>query len=519
MPRVVALLLSLLPFALVAQGAPCRAEAVPFNGAGAVWQRYARLTSGHPADTDPALRTTIACLTSRDTTRGVSIRWILPEFLTVVAGGVPDSRGDGALWAGRGVSFLLRGGLTADYGPVHLVAAPELWRAANRPYDILPARDPHRSDFASPFYDGSNSLDLPSRMGIDPLLELTLGQSALWYGAANVEVGLSASNLWWGPGVRDGLLFGPGAAGVPRLFVRTARPVRTPIGYFGAELFLGTLTESRWFDDSTANDRRALSAGALTWSPSRDGALMLGLARAVQRVVPRDSSITVRAFDFLRPVSDARGDRMLSMFGRLTLPRAGMRAFFELATSRPAGRLRDWLTIPGEEMAYQFGVEKVIRHPNAQWLLHAEAMNLDQGIQVREQAPHDFYTGYGTPHGWTQRGQLLGAGVGPGGQSQWLSADRLSGRWTIGLYGERVRWNNEALLRQYLATYYRHDVTLRTGIRGALQTAIAGRPYDVALDVSWGKRLNYLFQNTTYIDYRTVDVTVPQLRLTLSPRQ
>jgi hypothetical protein len=218
-------------------------------------------------------------------------------------------------------------------------------------------------------------------------------------------------------------------------------------------------------------------------------------------------------------MSDAQGDRMLLLFGRYAAPRAGMRVYLEVATPRPAGRLRDWLTVPGEQLAYQFGVEKVIRRPAVQWLLHTEMMNLEHGIQVRERAPHDFYTGYGTPHGWTQRGQLLGAGVGPGGQMQWLSVDRISGRWHVGAYGERVRWNNEALARQYLPTYYRHDVTLRGGIRGGMRTRIAGQPYYVALDASLGKRLNYLFQNTTFIEYRTVDVVVPQLRLTLSPRR
>ena len=142
-------------------------------------------------------------------------------------------------------------------------------------------------------------------------------------------------------------------------------------------------------------------------------------------------------------------------------------------------------------------------------------MNLEQGISVAERPGHDFYTGIATPQGWTQRGQLLGAGTGPGGQSQWVAIDRLTSRWSIGMYGERVRWNNDALYREYLAYPNRHDVSLRAGIRAGAR----GLGYDALLDVSWGRRINYLFQNATYLPgYRTVDVRIPQLRFSLSPR-
>lgn len=519
MPIILALLIALLPSALDAQRAPCRADVTLFDGASTAWQRVARLTGGQPAEVDGVLRTPLHCRVGTSKALDKSVRLVLPDARGVLAGGVPDSRSDGALWAGRGASVLLRTGFTADFGRIHAVLVPEIWYSTNLPFDILPGRDASRSTFASPFYFGQHTLDLPSRPGIEPSLELTPGQSAAWVGLGKAELGGSTSNLWWGPGVRDALLFGPGAAGIPRLFVRTASPVATPLGYLGSEIFIGMLTESRWFNATPQDDHRALSAGALTWSPTRSGELTLGLARATQRVVPRGSSLGVRALDFLQPVSDSQGDRLFAMFGRLSLPRTRMRAYVEVATPRPIGRIRNWLTVPGDGLAYQFGVEKIITRSDVQWILHTEMMNLDLGTQVREHPPRDFYAGYGTPHGWTQRGQLLGAGIGPGGQSQWLSADRVGKRWALGVYGERVRWNNEALLRQYLPTYYRHDVTLRTGIRGSLRTSLVGRPYDVAVDASWGKRLNYLFQNTTFIDYRTVDVAVPQLRLTLSPRQ
>ena len=204
---------------------------------------------------------------------------------------------------------------------------------------------------------------------------------------------------------------------------------------------------------------------------------------------------------------------MVAIFARVVLPKSGLRAYAELARASPIV-MRDLLTVPQEGLAYQVGVERLLRGRRAKYLLHVEAMNLEQGIGVTDRPSRDFYTGNATPQGWTQRGQLLGAGIGPGGQSQWVSADRMAARWSLGLYGERVRWNNDALYREYLPYPNRHDVTLTAGVRAGLR-AIG---YDAMLDASWGRRINYLFQNGSYLPgYRTVDVRIPQLRLTLTP--
>ena len=443
-----------------------------------------------------------------------------PDLLVVAAGGVPDSREDGGMWSGRGLSARVRGGVRVDVGGVHLVLAPEAWHASNRPFDLLPGGDPSRSTFSSPYYFGANSLDLPMRMGMDPVTEISLGQSALWEEWRKIAFGVATSTVSWGPGERQDLMFGHGAPGIPRLFVRTPRPVATRYGRWSFDWFVGALSESRWFDRENSDDVRALSAGSVTWSPRRDDNLAIGIARAVQQTVPSSGDVLGHAFDFIRAAPEHRADRMTSAFVRYVIPPAGMRVWMEIATPRPLGSLRDLLTIPGLDLAYQFGAEQFIGKDSTGWRVHAEAVSLEPGRMVRDEPQHYFYAGRGTVHGWTQRGQLLGGDTGPGSNSQWLSVDRETPRWKLGGYGERVRWNNDILPTLYIPRYQRHDVTVRFGVRAAWHTALRGIPYDVALDASVGKRMNYLFQNTTWIDaYRTVDVNVPQLRLMVMPRR
>jgi len=448
------------------------------------------------------------------------LRIVFPSLSMSAAGGIPDSRGDGAQWAGRGLSAMVRTGVTMDAGAFHLALAPELWSTENRSFDILPSGSvserTDRSSVASPFYYGAHSLDLPSRMGVAPVRVASPGQSALWLSLRGADLGVSSSNLWWGPGLRDGLLLGPGAPGIPRVFVRTARPQRTRLGNLSGEWFIGTLTESRWFDADASNDRRTLGAARIEWSPTRAPRFVLGGYRAVQRV-RASTPLRTDIPDVWRSTVGRATDQMAGIFASYTTP--AMRAFVEVVSPHPPAGIRALLATPGDDRGYQMGVERRILHGSSAWLLHAEVANTDPGISIRDRPARDFYAGDVVPHGWTHRGQMLGAGIGPGGNSQWVAVDRVTPRFSIGGYAERVRWNNEALTRLYLPTIFRHDVTARAGARGNLRASLVGHLYDIAVDASWGTRFNYLFQNTTWIrDFRTVDVRVPQLRLTVSPR-
>lgn len=494
----------------------CVAAVQPFDAPARIVNRADSASFSAPLTS----RDAVACVTTMRSGSTARLRMVWPTVSVGAAAGVPDTRSDGALWAGRGMAALLRAGFTIDIGPLHGVLVPEFWAAQNRPYDILASSaislDSSRSPLASPFYYGPHSLDLPSRLGVAPLRVASPGQSAAWIEGRGVSLGVSTSNSWWGPGVRDGLILGPGAAGIPRVFLRTARPVRTALGSWSGEWLVGTLTESLWFDADASNDRRTISAARLEWSPRNTPGLVLGVMRATQSPQPRTSS-SRGAFDVWQSSTVTNSDQMAGVFASVTT--SDFRAYLEIASPHPPAGIRSFLAAPGDDRAYQLGVERRIVRGPATWLLHAEVMNADPGVSIRDRPARDFYAGRAVPHGWTHRGQLLGAGIGPGGTAQWFAVDRTSPRLSLGVFAERVRWNNEVLTRLYLPTIFRHDVTTRFGVRGVRRTVVANHAYDIAVTASLGNRINYLFQNLTYIrDFRTVDVRVPQFQLTVSPR-
>ena len=121
-----------------AQGG-CRTHLMAFEGAGELRRRADELTRGVWADAG-VLRTSVTCRAD-STARRLAVGIVAPELRFVQSGGVPDSRNDGALWAGRGTSALLRTGLTLDWSLLHVALVPEVWTSQNRPFDLLPGTD------------------------------------------------------------------------------------------------------------------------------------------------------------------------------------------------------------------------------------------------------------------------------------------------------------------------------------------------------------------------------------------
>ena len=306
-------------------------------------------------------------------------------------------------------------------------------------------------------------------------------------------------------GARYDLLIGADAPGIPRVFVRTSRPVPTRVGSFAATLFFGTLTESRYFDDTTSNDLRSMSAWNVAWSPGDSGGFTLGIAHAAQR-----AGSWFGGSDSLERVH-GRAQQINEIYAQYRDPASGIRAWTEIGRAGALPTISRFFEVPYQGLAYIIGVERALATRYGAVLVSFEASNLEQPSDVRGEVRQDFYTSANIPQGWSQRGQPLGHPAGPGSNSQWLSVDWIRGQWSLGTFVDRVRWNEDALFRQYPN---RHDITVRGGVRGG----IVWRGQELMLEGSLGHRLNYLFQNGAFIPgYRTVDLSVPALRFMIRP--
>ena len=317
------------------------------------------------------------------------------------------------------------------------------------------------------------------------------------------------------------------AAGVPRLFARTTTPLRTAAGDVEARWIAGVLTESRYFDTRADDDYRALAGAVVTLRPRGAPRLTLGAERTVVSPIETAGGFAARAFDavarwrFAEDSSSerARGLPLFGLFAHWLAADAGTEVYGEWTRSRFPRSLREFLAAPHDTRGYTVGFAHALRPSRvARVVTRLEMTDLETSHVLADRPiPADFYTSGTTPHGHTQRGQLLGAALGPGGSSQWLSVAYVRDAWQVELFGRRQRLENDALYRQRLAGPARHDVAVTGGLRGtALLPGVEARA-----ELSLTDRMNYLFQNgsANVGGVRTVDVHNLRLALDVAPRR
>lgn len=458
---------------------------------------------------------------------------LAPELPTTWNSRIPLSLNDGSVWAGRGASTLVRAGFALFTRKwISLIVAPEFTYSQNLGFEVMPGTAPGRSAWSSPWHTGNQSADLPLRFGSEPWALVSPGQSSLTIHLSAIDLGASSENQWWGPGVRNALLISNQAEGVPHLFLRSAHPITTRAGDFEWRIIAGALTESIYFDTIPSNNSRSLSGFVVTFRPAANRDLTLGVARIVVAPASGPGSTLQGAFNAFTKwhpselsasriasrTDSLKGDQMMSLFGRWIFPKDHFEFYFEWAKSALPRSLRDLVIAPQDAQGYTLGLQWAIpvRETKAAVRVQAEATNVEQSLVFANHPVPDYYTGSTTAQGFTQRGQLLGASVGPGGQSQWLASDYMARDWSLGIMLQRIRWEDNAFERQPLANFFRHDVTLMAGVRGTLRT----RAYDFSASIAGNPRYSYLFQDgfANPGGRRTIDVSNLTITFGAAPR-
>jgi hypothetical protein len=406
------------------------------------------------------------------------LRWELvpPTSFSKLHTGWADDRNDGALWSGRGLSTEASAGARARWRWFTLQLAPLAAWQQNRAWDVPASTLPGFSPYANPFAPGA--IDLPLRMGPGPFWTVDWGQSVIRADAWNAAIGLSTENLWWGPGIRNALLMSNSAPGFPHLFVGTTRPLDIWIGWLEAELLWGRVANSKYFDLSLGARRNLFEAAVLTFEPAFARGLTLGYVRAFV-FAGTDAS----AHHYLDPVSQAlfkaflkggAGDgsspdnQLLSLFFRWAFPEVQLEIYAEWGRDDHAFNLTDFLMEPGHSQAWLLGMQKLFPAGRRWVRFQAElAHTFEMPPAHPTRGTPIFYT-HGS-NGYTNAGQMIGAGLGPQGDTQFAAADCFTGLGSFGLYLERIVRNERWFYDQVAATgASRHDLQMTAGLRGAL---------------------------------------------------
>ena len=422
------------------------------------------------------------------------LQWAVvpPASLTKLLTGWSDDRNDGALWAGRGLSTEVATGVRARWMWLTAQLAPLAAWQQNRPFHAPASTVPGVSPYANPFNGGN--IDLPLRMGPSSFWTLDWGQSYLRADLWNLAVGLSTENLWWGPGIRNSLLMTNSGPGFPHLFIGTSRPLDAWIGWIEAEILWGQTRDSRYLE--LAGRRRHLFESlVLTYEPAFARGLTLGYARVF--LFPATGVSFHHYFDpvwqplfkvFLKGAADdgSRPDnQLLSVFFRWAFPEVQLEIYGEWGRDDHSYNLNDFLEEPGHSQAWNLGLQKLFPAGKRWVRFQAEMTHTFEMPPNNPTRPTPTFYDHAV-NGYTNRGQMIGAGLGPQGDTQLAAVDWYVGAGRLGAFVERIvrneRWFYDSGLS--LLPKPRHDLEMSYGLRGSW----AWREWDLDLELAGSHR-------------------------------
>lgn len=428
----------------------------------------------------------------------------------------PYGMNDGLMVPARGYQTQFSAGVFAKLGPLSVQLRPEFVFAENKDFIELHEID-NGAAFAKGYAKYYNKIDLPERFGSGSYTKLGWGQSSIRLTFDPVSFGISNENLWWGPGVRNSLLMSNNAPGFKHLTLNTSKPIKTYIGTFEAQIIAGRLEKSGIDipDGSLFSDKpdnwRYLSAIVVTWQPKWVPNLYFGFDRSfityrkdmgkklgdylpifssLEKVAYGDPDLTDNA---LNEEDLRKRDQYISAFARWVMPESHTEMYFQFGRNDHAYDIRDAVVMPEHSRAYIVGLRKLIPLHRANEFIEVmvEFTQMEGSPTGNVRAQPSWYVHNQVKAGYTNMGQVLGAGIGPGSNLQSLNLGWVKGLNRIGLQLERIAHNNDFFydsgaygIRNHwidLALSGKYDVSFRQFMLNSSLTYIRSLNYQYAI--------------------------------------
>ena len=440
----------------------------------------------------------------------------------------PYSRNDGTLLPLSGSQQLISAGVASKIGPLNFQLNPEFHYADNREFQGFP-EDAFDILWIRYYRGHQNYIDTPETFGQGSIKKFYIGQSSLKLDLGPVSFGWSNQNLFWGPGRRNSLVMSNNARGFQHLTLNTNKAVKTPIGHFEAQLIGGRLEDSgsnppnsflvsngQFVYRPRNQDWRYLSGITMTYQPKWIPRLSLGFSRVVQQYAETAKENN----DYLGAISnlfrendkfdDIVRDQLASLFFRYFWTKTKSELYFEFARNDAAFNIRDFFMEPNHSAAYLFGFRKLFPfagkknqfiETSFEWTI------LSQSSSRAFRNASTFYIHSRVRQGYTNRGEILGASIGPSSNSQTLEVNWVSGLNKIGLTLERYTHNEDL----YIDLFTDIQDFLRPWVDASLFLNGSWQFNNMIIDghIGFIKSFNYQYQIITATGFKPGHVDVP----------
>lgn len=354
--------------------------------------------------------------------RSVKLKLYGPEWFNSYNTKAPYGQNDGALWQGKGYNTSLTAGARLEAFGFEATFKPQVSWSQNREFDYMPGV--YGSEYS---YFWKGNIDLVQRYGDSSFWTFDWGDTEIRYTWNNFTVGFGFQSSWLGPAWLNPMLGSNNAGTYPKFDIGLRKTkVYMPytdwyLGEIEGRAWLGYLTESDYFDNDSTNNHRQLTGFSVAYSPSILPELTISI-----------NKISLARWDeksakYLNPLYDSNEveDQKVSFGADLLFPTVGFEVYGELGIDDYNGR---GFADPFHTMIYTVGtikeltfIKKVTKSKlESELIFEWSNFGMSQDFQL-EWKYMGYYSHSLISQGYTQNGQIIGAGSGYFGNSQYIA--------------------------------------------------------------------------------------------------
>lgn len=361
--------------------------------------------------------------------RSVKLKLYGPEWFNSYNTKAPYGQNDGALWQGKGYNTSLTAGARLEAFGFEATFKPQVSWSQNREFEFMPGV--YGSEYS---YFWKGNIDLVQRYGDSSFWTFDWGDTEIRYSWNNFTAGFGFQSPWLGPAWLNPMLGSNNAATYPKFDIGLRKTkIYMPytnwyLGEIEGRVWLGYLTESDYFDNDSTNDHRQLTGFSVAYSPSILPGFTIGANKICINYWEDKST------KYLNPFYSTNGsqtgdkideDQKMTLFTTWRFPQVGFETYGEFGVDDYTGK---GFANPFHTAIYTVGAKKELSffrrfqkfNIRPEIIFEWNNFEMSQDFQLQWNYM-GYYSHSSITQGYTQRGQILGAGSGYFGTSQYIA--------------------------------------------------------------------------------------------------
>ena len=390
----------------------------------------------------------------------------------------PYNRNNGSMVPNRGYQHIISMGIFAEIGPLTIQLKPEHLFSENKDFEGFgQGPNGHYPEIWAKRYKLWNKIDMPERFGEKSINKKLIGQSSIRLNFNGLSLGVSNENIWWGPSIRNSIMMSNHARGFNHITFNTTKPLKTIIGNFEWQIISGRLESSGYLPANSdfqyagtniyvpklnqigeTDDWRYLQGYSITYSPKWITGLSLGFIRWVQM----DSALVKGKYTWMdgNPTwfpaflnlfrkndkyvdYESQTNQAAGLFLRWLWKDSQAEIYVDYHHNDSKFNIRDLLLDSDHSRAVTVGLQKVFKIKNDNFLFSWEWTQMEQTASRLLRNAGSWYEHGFVMNGYTNKGEVLGAGIGTGSNSHYFSLNRIRDKEKIGIALEIIDQDND----------------------------------------------------------------------------